>query len=79
MKEREVVRESEPVATEREVVVDDRPRRGGGGGAIAAIVAVLLVLILAWFLLQALNIFGDAAEEGGGVNVDPNAEVEVDG
>ncbi len=77
MREREVVRESEPVA-EREVVVDDRPRRGGGGGVIAVVVGVVLLLILAWFLLQALNIFGDAAEEGVEVNP-PDANVEIEG
>ena len=79
MREREVVRESEPVydtpVVEREVIVDDRPPRGGGGGAIAAIVGVVLVLIVAWFVLQALDVFGEAADNG--VTIDPGAEVEV--
>ena len=74
MREREVVRESVPVAAEREIIVDEGPRRGGGGGALVAIVGVLLVLILAWFLLQALDVFGEAAEDGN----PPDARIEVD-
>lgn len=81
MREREVVRESVPVReapVEREIIVDDRPRRGGGGGAIVAIVGVVLIVILAWFLLQALGILGEAAEDGVEVNP-PDANVEVEG
>jgi hypothetical protein len=75
MVEREVVREqpvSERPVTEREIVVDDRPR-GGGGGLIAAVVGIILVLIVGWFLLNALGVMNDAAEEGG----IPSGEVEV--
>lgn len=86
MVEREVVRER---PAEREVVVDDRPPRGGGGGGglIAAIVGVILVLIIGWFLLNALGIMGEAADnagDSGEVNVEapeveaPDAEVNVD-
>ena len=76
MVEREVIRESRPV--EREVVVDDRPARGGGGGVIAAIVGVILVLLVGWFLLNALGIMGEAADNAtdGGAQIDANVDVE---
>jgi predicted metalloprotease len=84
MVEREVIRER---PAEREVVVDDRPPRGGGGGGglIAAIVGVILVLIIGWFLLNALGVMGEAADnagESGDVNAEvevPDAEINVDG
>ena len=72
MVEREVIRER---PAEREVVVDERPARGGGGGIVAAIIGVILVLLIGWFLLNALGIMGEAADnatDGGG------AEVQVD-
>jgi hypothetical protein len=84
MQEREVIRE--PVR-EREIivdrpaeqpaVVDDRPRRGGGG-AVAAIVGVLLLVLIGWFLLQALGIMGDAAEDAE-VNVPEEVNVDAEG
>ena len=82
-REREII--SEPVR-EREVVVerpverpivDDRPPRGGGGGVVAAIIGIALLLLIGWFLLNTLNIIGDAAEDGVDVNV-PQEDIDVD-
>ena len=84
MQEREVIRE--PVRerevivdrpTEQPVAVDDRPRRGGGG-AVAAIIGVLLLVLIGWFLLQALGIMGDAAEDAE-VNVPEEVNVDAEG
>ena len=81
MVEREVIRESRPV--EREVIVDDRPPRGGGGGGlVAAIIGVILVLLVGWFLLNALGIMGEAADNAtdGGVEVQvPEVDVNAEG
>ena len=69
MVEREVIRER---PAEREVVVEERrvgPPRGGGGGVVAAIVGVIIVLLIGWFLLNALGIMGEAADNGVEVNV----------
>ena len=88
MREREVVREREPVR-DREVVLDRPvehdvvysdapPRRGGGGGVIVAIVGILLVLLIGWFALRALNVMGDAADNGAELNVPDNVNVDVD-
>lgn len=79
-REREVVRER---PAEREVVVDDRPAgppRGGGGGLIAAIVGVIIVLLIGWFLLNALGIMGEAADNAGdgGVNVEAPEDINAD-
>lgn len=76
MAEREVVRER---PADREVIVEDRgPRRGGGGGGgiVAAVIGVILVLLIGWFLLNALGIMGEAADNAE-VNV-PAPEVNVD-
>ena len=75
MVEREVIRER---PAEREVIVDNRPPRGGGGGVIAAIVGVIIVLLIGWFLLNALGIMGEAAENGVEVNV-PEVDVNAEG
>ena len=72
VREREVVHE--PVERDRVIVTDDRPR--GVGGLVATIVGVVVVLLVAWFLLNALGILGDAAEDGVEVNV-PDASVET--
>ena len=78
MREREVITERPvaPAPAEREIVVDDRPRRGGGGGAVVAIVGIILVLIVAWFLLNALGILSDAAEDSS-VTVPDEVQVDV--
>lgn len=77
MREREVIRER-PVHSEREVILDDpAPRRGGGGGVVVAIVGILLVLLVGWFLLNALGILGEAAEDSE-VNVPSEVEVDAD-
>lgn len=75
MREREVIRER-PIATDREVILEEpAPRRGGGGGVVVAIVGIILVLLVGWFLLNALGILNDAAED---TEVQVPAEVEVD-
>ena len=75
MREREVIRER-PVVTDREVVLEEpAPRRGGGGSVVVALVGIILVLLVGWFLLNALGILNDAAED---TDVSVPAEVEVD-
>lgn len=76
MAEREVIRER---PAEREVVVDERPAspppsRGGGGGVVAAIIGIVIVLLLGWFLLNALGVMGEAADNA----TDGGAEVELE-
>ena len=74
MREREVIRER-PIATDREVILDEPAPRRGGGGVVTAIVGIILVLLVGWFLLNALGILNDAAED---TDVSVPAEVEVD-
>ena len=74
MREREVIRER-PVVEEREVILDDPPPRRSSGGVVVPIVGMILVLLVGWFLLNALGILGEAAED---TDVSVPSEIEVD-
>lgn len=77
MREREVIRER-PVVTDREVVLDEpAPRRSSGAGVIVPIVGILLVLLVGWFLLNALGILGEAAEDSE-VSVPDEVQIDAD-
>ena len=76
MREREVIRER-PVVEEREVILDDPAPRRSSGGVVVPIVGMILVLLVGWFLLNALGILGEAAEDTGGsvpIEVDANVD-----
>ena len=76
MREREVIRER-PVVTDREVILDEPAPRRSAGGLVVPIVGIILVLLVGWFLLNALGILGDAAEDTD-VNVPSQVEVDAD-
>lgn len=83
MADREVIRER---PAERERVVEERgapPPGRGGGGIVAAIIGIILVLIIGWFLLNALGIMGEAADnatDGGETQqIEGDLDVDVDG
>ena len=73
MREREVIRER-PVV-DREVILEEPAPRRSGGGIVVPIIGILLVLLVGWFLLNALGILSDAAED---TDVNVPSEVEVD-
>ena len=76
MREREVIRER-PVVTDREVILDEPAPRRTGGSVVVPIVGIILVLLVGWFLLNALGILNDAAEDTD-VNVPSQVEVDAD-
>lgn len=75
MREREVIRER-PVAEDREVILDEPAPRRGGSGVVVPIIGILVVLLVGWFLLNALGILGEAAEDAE-VNA-PEVQVDAD-
>ena len=75
MREREVIRER-PVVEDREVILDEPAPRRSGSGVVVPIIGILLVLLVGWFLLNALGILGEAAEDAE-VNA-PEVQVDAD-
>lgn len=74
MREREVIRER-PVVVDREVILDEPAPRRSGGGVVVPIIGLILVLLVGWFVLNALGILSDAAED---TDVNVPSEVNVD-